>query len=298
MEKEKEHQNQKEIGELIKLIGRRWHILLKLSKVEKSYMGELSKELGKRIQQIHYELKELEERGLVKSERDPKEKRKYYSLTEYADRILYTLNQAFQSVPMRKIEQWQIDMLLNVLEDRSLSDNLRLYYSKSFRAVCSNYPIEVISYQRARMLFERILANKSEDKVMEDLKRCISAILPHASHHREWGKWVLERIYPVLLEYMKDGNEENRKWAMAKIQDIAFNTTDPSIKNEFEEKLLELWFSKDTDPNSNFGIEIQSNLQLFFSKRLFEKVRERARHKEEKEKAEILLERLAECLKV
>jgi len=288
---------EKEIGELVKLIGKRWDILAKLLEMKKSYMSELSKELKKSIQQLHFELKELEKKGLVKSEQDKKERRKYYRITDYSDRILTAIDQAFWMMPREKLEEWHIDMLLDVLQDRDRTDTLRLSYSESFHRICLQYPIEVISYQQAREFLERILTEKSTDKVEWDLKkRSLSAILSHVSRHKEWCEWVMKEVYPALLEYVEDEEEESRIWAIQMMGRIATNITDSSIKDGIVEKLLEIWFSRGVDPSSKFGNELFCLLLSLSSRKLFKKVMVMAKTEENRKKAEMLLERLKDNL--
>ena len=252
--------------------------------------------LGKTIQQIHYELKELEKEGLVESEQNAKEKRKYYRISEYAKMIFEAINQATKFRPEQKLEKWKLKEFLDILEDENLSENLRLSYAESFHSLCLNYAIEVISHEKVRSLFEKVVKDPLANNVFKDLMRSVSAVLPHASRHGKWGKWVLERLYPVFVKSIEEGNEEVRLWAIRNLGVIAVNGIEPWVKGEVEEKLFKIWFSKDTDPNSEFGKKLLQQIRGLFSKRLLHSVKEKAKDQEQKTRAEILLESLKEFL--
>ena len=57
------------------------------------------------------------------------ERRKYYYVSDYARRILVAVEQATEPKPKEKIEKWQINEFLKILQDEKLSNNLRLSYS-------------------------------------------------------------------------------------------------------------------------------------------------------------------------
>lgn len=138
------------------------------------------------------------------------------------------------------------------------------------------------------------MEDPSHDKVIEDLRRSVSAILPHALHHEKWRNWVLQKLHPVFVENMENSNEETRVWAIKKVGQTA--SIEPSVKAEAEKKFLEIWFSSDTDPNSDLGKAVREQLIGLASKGLFENVRAKAKNQENKAKAEILLEELRVCL--
>lgn len=262
-------------------------------------MSELARELGKSPPEISNNLKELEKNGLVKWEQKGG-RLKYYCVSDYTKRILKAVIEITKSLetlePEEKLDEWQINEFLNILEDPNLSEDLRLFYSTSFHHICSKHPTEVVSYERARTFFEDVVADPLRDKIREDLKRSVSAILPHALRHEKWNNWVLGKLYPVLLENMINENEEIRVWAIRKVGQIA--GVESSVEYEAKEKSLEIWFSDDTDPNSKLGKEVKQQLTDLASRRLFEDVRAKAKDQDVKikAKAEILLKRLKDCL--
>lgn len=287
------------LGESLELIGKRWNIFEKLSQ-KKYYVTELAIELEKKPPEISNNLKQLEKSGLVEHEQKEGERRKYYYISDYTSRILSAVKQATQPKPEAKLEKWQINEFLNILEDQNLSDNLRLSYSNSFYHICSEHPIEVITHKEARRLFEKVAADPFHDSAREDLMRSVSAILPHASRDEKWSGWVLRELYPVFVESMENekADQEIRVWATRKVGRIASSSAHLSKTGEVEKKFLEIWFSDDTDPESELGKEVKQQLIDLTSKRLFENVRAKAKHQDPKvkTKAEILLKGLKECL--
>jgi len=147
-----------------------------------------------------------------------------------------------------------------------------------------------------RSLLEKAVKDPLSNNVLNDLMRSVSAVLPHASRHKDWSKWVLEKLYPVFVKDIGAQNEEVRLWGIKKLGIIAVNSIEPSVKGRVEVMFVEIWFSKDTDPDSDFGKELLQQIRILFSKRLFDIVRERARDQEQNAKAEILLESLKEFL--
>lgn len=285
------------LGESLELIGKRWNIFEKLSQ-KKYYVTELAIELEKKTPEISNNLKQLEKSGLVEHVQKEGERRKYYYISDYANRILSAVKQATQPKPEAKLEKWQINEFLNILEDQNLSDDLRLEYSESFRRICSEHPTEVATHRGAQRLFEKIAADPFHDKIREDLMRSLSAIL--RGLRKEWSNWVLEKLYPVFVKNMEDKETDQRirVWALKRVGAITSSGIDPSKKTEAEKKFLKIWFSDDTDPESDLGKEVKQQLVDLISKRLFENVRAKAKHQNPKikTKAEILLKGLRECL--
>ena len=286
------------IGESVELIGRRWKIFEKLSEKE-YYVSELAKELRKSPPEISKNLKDLEKVGLVECKQKEGQKLKYCHISDYANKILTAINQVTPLKPKKSLDDWQINEFLNILEDQNLSNNLRLFYSKSFFSICSEYPTEVIKHKGAQWLFEKVAADPFYDEVREHLMRSLSVILRRL-HHKEGTNWVLKKLYPIFLKNMEDKevNQEIRAWATCQIGKIAMSSIGLPKKIEAEKKFLEIWYDDNTDPESDLGTKLEQQLVDLASRRLFENVRAKATDKnpEVKTKAEILLKRLKECL--
>ena len=86
--------------------------------------------------------------------------------------------------------------------------------------------------------------------------------------------------------------------AMKMVGEIAKSDIQPSIKCEVVAKLLGLWFSEETNPDGDFGKEITQQLLDLVSEGLLEKVRAKAKDRNNSTKAgaESLLEKLKEYL--
>ena len=286
-----------ELAKSVELLGKRWKIFEKLSK-RKYYVSELAKELGKSSPEISKNLKELRKGGLVGCEQGEGERLKYCYVSDYAKRILTAIIQVTQSKPKEKLEEWQISEFLSILEDQGVSDALRLSYSKSFCRMCSEHQKEIISHEGAQRLFEKIAADPFHDKIRKDLMISLSAIL--RGLQKEWSNWVIKRLYPIFVKKIEDkeADEEIRVWAIGRVGQLASLGIDLSVRGKAEKQFLEIWFSDDTDPESGLREKVEQQLVNLASKRLFEKVRAKANDQNPKvrNKAEVLLERLKECL--
>lgn len=288
------------LGKVIKLLGKRFEILEKLRE-KKFYGSELARELHKHKPEISKYLRELEDNGLVEHEQKKGERLKYYCVTEYAKKLLEAINQVTQPIELgpKKIEEWQINEFLNVLEDADLSDDVRLSYSKAFHSVCTEQPTEIIDHERVQRLFEKVADDPFHDKFTEDLTRSVSITLPHALQDEKGSKWVTTRLYPILIKKVGNKNEENRKWAIRQVGKIASLSKEPTKRETIMKKFLQIWFSDDMEPNSESGKEVKLQLINFASKELFKNVKAKAKdpNTKVKQKAEILFKELTQFLK-
>jgi len=208
------------IDELLVLIGRRLKILQKLNS-KKYYVTELAGEVGKSPSEVSLNLSELEKNGLVNSEQEEGTRRKYYHLSEYGERVLRILSELTLWNMKEKVENWRIEEIINVLNDLDLSLDLRKSYSNMFHNICSEFPIEVVFSQKARILLEEVVATPFRDEITRDLMRSVSAILPHAVRYEKTRRWVLEKLYPIFVKSLEDENQDVRVWALKKIGVIA-----------------------------------------------------------------------------
>ena len=285
--------------ETIRLLGKRFEILEKLRE-KKFYGSELARELHKHKPEISKYLRELEDNGLVEHEQKKGERRKYYRVTEYAKKILEAITQVTQPIELgpKKIEEWQINEFLNVLEDADLSDDVRLSYSNAFHSVYTEQPTEIIGHERVQRLFEKVADDPFHDKLTGNLARSVSTTLSPALQDEKGSKWVTARLYPVLIKNVGSKNEENRKWTIRQLGKIA-SLSKGLVKKEVIKKFLQIWFSDGMEPNSESGGEVKLQLVDFASKELFENVKAKTKdpNTKVKEKAEILFKELTQFLK-
>jgi len=283
----------------IQLLGKRSDIFDKLLQ-KKLYVSELAKELGKHKPEISKHLRELEDNGLVEHKQKKGERLKYYHVTEYAKKILEAINQVTQPIELgpKKIEEWQTNEFLNVLEDADLSDDVRLSYSNAFHSVCTEQPTEIINHEGVQRLFEKVADDPFHDKVTGDLARSVSTTLRHALQDEKGSKWVTTRLYKILIKNVGNKNEETRTWAIRQLGKIA-SLSKGLVKEEVMKKFLQIWFSDDIEPNSISGEEVKLQLVNFVSKELFKNVKVKAKdpNTKVKEKAEILFKELTQFLK-
>jgi predicted transcriptional regulator len=282
-------------GELVELAGRRWNILDKL-RLRKYYVNELAKELRKSPPEVSKNLKALEKMGLLQCEQG-EGRLKYYYASDLAKRILGALDEATQSKPKEKLEEWKINELFSVLEDQNLSESLRESYARMFHNICREHP-EVVMIHNIQELFENALTEPVHDKAGRELMRAMTNVLPYMLKDEKWRHWVLEKLYPSLVKNAEDkqASEEIRSRSVSKVAQIACLSRDSSLKHQAEKTLLEIWFSEGTDKNGKLGEEVKQQLACLVSKGLFAKVRAKAKDPNLKDKAEILLQALGMCL--
>jgi len=146
----------------------------------------------------------------------------------------------------------------------------------------------------------KVAADPFHDDVRKDLMKAVSAVLRYAPRDKKRSDWVLRKLYPVFIKSMENEktDQEIRVWAAKRVGRIAISGAHLFKTGEVEKKFREIWFSDDTDPESDLGKEMKQQLVDLASKRLFENVRARAKNQDSKvkTKAEILLKGLKECL--
>ena len=277
--------------ESIMLIGRYWEILTKLSG-RKYNLSQLARELGKSPSLLTRQLKRLVEKGLVGYEKEREGRHKYYYITDYANVVLKEIMSIVELKPKGKPEEWQIENFLNILESENSSVTLREFFAESFASMCREYPLEVISYPRVRKLFEKVLKDELDDCVAGKLKVCVPFVLRYVSRHMNWFEWLDRKVYPLLERNVEVSDEQTRLFAIKVIGEIAVNSIDPFLKSKVEKKLLEIWYSPDTDPNGDVGVEALKWFVLLSSRWLFDDAKARVKDDRYKAKAELLLEML------
>jgi DNA-binding MarR family transcriptional regulator len=275
--------------ELVALIGRRWNILSKLSK-RKYYVGDLASELDRSAPQISYELSKLKQAGLLESEENgEKNRRKYYFLSNYGERVVKSIFEAVDAKPSSEFEDWKISEFLEVLGDQNMSEQLRESYAQSFNRLCREYPEIIFRNEKAVRILEDTARNPVEDKVSSELKKSVKTILRKAHYIDEGKEWASETIYPILKKNLKSENEKTFEWTIGLLSEFAISL-DRQIRREIEEYFVDMWFSEGLDLESNICGVIKQGIMTLFSKDLLKTIKKRMRNPREKMKSEILLE--------
>lgn len=292
------------IGEVLKLMAKNWEIMNALSK--KDYNGkELADKLGKSTPEICLKLKNLREKGLVKSLQRLGERQKHFSLSDLGKRMFRAVTEAMASEPERKLEDWQISQLLDILGDSNISKEVRRSYSGVFHTLSAESPAQLIERSGIRELIKKIVTDLPTDEVIMDLDRSVPAVLSYAVQHKTYRDWVVKQLYPVLVSKTEGESEKTRAWAVRQIGKIATLGKDKKLTADARKKLLKLLFSDKTDASSNFGNEVKEQLVLIGcysdstnAQAIFEEAKTRARNEDPhtKEKAETLLGSLKECI--
>jgi DNA-binding PadR family transcriptional regulator len=239
----------------------------------------------------------LENKGLMQtSEEDRAQGRplRKCQATNKALRIVRVVEEVVKHEESKRgFEEWQIEALIEVLEDAELSEELRLHYSESFHSRCGEYPADMLKHDKVRVLIERVVTNPLQDGIMRSIWRSVDKLLPYALRSTEWSGWVLEKLYPRFVEFMmnKEMEEDLRKWASRLVGTVYSQSQDPAVKNDAKEKLFTIWFSEDTDPEVGLGQTVHAELSGMVSKEFFEFIKEKAKNRDPsiRTKAEILL---------
>jgi len=296
--------DQKLVVESLKLVAKNWKILNVLSAGE-YYGGELADKLGKSAPEVSLRLKKLGEKGLVGSHQKQGERRKYFFLTNLGNRVIEAVTEAMQLEPEGKLEEWQIDNLLAILNDAKLGESVRAAYSGVFRELSHESPIALIEHAGVRETIKRIVIHPTVYQFNANLTQSVSLLLSNAVQNQKWRDWAVKDIYPILIENIESGNEKTKVWAIKQAVKLATLGSEPKLTSDVRERLLELWFSDNTDVSSNFGNEVMEQLVLVClyggsknAQAMFDELKSKASEERShlKEKAEALLGSLKECL--
>ena len=290
--------------ELAKLLGKehRYAILVELYPDSRSYVTELAGVLDIDRRNLGRYLKELQEKGLVSfSEEQRPEGGKpyrYYHLTDSGKKIIATFKGVTTKVEEVGPEKWQINKIVDLLEDQTLSTNLKEAVANRFFSICQQDPIYMTENEKVREIFEDMIENLTQfnEKVVERLRASISASFTRLLTDKNRGKWVLAKLYPSLVRCLDDETKDQklRTWALRKIGDICRIGPDQQIQKKAREKIFEVYFSSEINSDSKLGEEAKQQLVWATSKDLFEMIQEKTKSSDalEKTKAEMLIEEM------
>jgi len=282
---------------LLQLLGRRWSIINKLSE-KKYFVIELAGALGKEVPQTSLELKELLEKGLVECQHSGGGARKFYELTEFAKTVLAIASRLDDLKTQPSIEPWQVDELVGIVEDVKLSEGLRLSYARTFGRLCDDHTEELLLNEGVRGLIERVVKNPVQDMIARELAKSMPRVLSFGLKKGRCAEWVERTIYPVLLGNIRSPHKEIRSKSMKNIVTIALLSDKPKLKEEARDLLLNMYFSKDVEPDGDFEKELLERLVELASRELFKAARRKTINENAKNrlKAEKLLDQLRESL--
>lgn len=288
--------------ELVGIVKRRYRILKELYPDKEYNLTDLAEtteinkgNLSRYIPKLEKEYKLVKTREKESARGRPF---KYTRLTESAKRIVASLLDAAQPKLEAKLEEWQINELVDILEDSNLSEDLRISYADTFHNLCRNYLDDMIKRERSRKLLERVAATPSLDKVGEKLRASLSVVWGNLVKDEKWSGWALT-LYPNFIKHLsdKETNENIRKWSIQRIGEVARLALDSSVKERAKGKLLEICFSNDVDLDSELGKEVKQQI-VWLGRAAFKDVKLRAKDEDPKAKAKVesLLKELRVCL--
>jgi len=113
---------------------------------------------------------------------------------------------------------------------------------------------------------------------------------------KDRGNWALERLYPSIVRCLEDKTKDDKihAWALRLIGNVCRIGSNQRIQKEAREKILETYFSSETNTDSTLGEEAKRELIELTSKGLFEKIQQKTHSDDKliKKKAEILIEEM------
>ena len=240
--------------ELVKIIYRRYEILKELFPDREYTLTELANRVGIDSGNLSRYITSLERNKLVRSEEKERERGRpfrYVKLTDGVKKIIASFIEATQQKPEKKteMEQWKIDMYINMMKDSELSDELRYSVANRFFGLFgpSENFASLVRLKRVQELFEETIANPPIDnKVGERLRATVRSSMARLVHDEKTRRWVLEKLYPHLIKHVEDSEDQTIwKWALSMIGDIARLADDPKIRNSMIDKIFAIYFNED-----------------------------------------------------
>jgi len=244
-------------------------------------------------------LKELEKNGLVtkREEIRPEGGNPYkkHTLTDAGHRIIFTIMNIVVEKEKQKPEEWQINKIIQILKDKTLTTELRVNAAHKFFSLCQEDALFMTENLNVIKLFEEISKNPSEyiEEVSERIRASISSSFSKLINYKNRDNWVLNVLYPLLKRHLENQiiDEKYRVWALRLIGDIGRLTKNQNVKTETIDIIFKTYFSNDVDLNSKIGEQTKYELLWLSSKEMFDKIQNIAKSEDilVKNKAELLM---------
>ena len=270
------------IGELVRLIGNRWDILVALYNKPGMSIAELTDRLGKVRQQVHHELTQLHEKKLVIREKDKKSKRFVYYLSDPVTSIVGFIEKTFLA---KEARPWIAELLIDSIKNGHFDCEFRKRCVDKFcEHACTN--TKVLDSPTVIGFLMEIVEKEPVDGVMLYTKRnLLTMVIPEMAKNRRWYQWIMTRVVEELVKFCRKGEE----WAIRALGNIAVNAADNTIKNRIADELIKLWSESEVEPNSDVEEAFFSVFQQLFSPMLYEKLKRKAKNEKFRDKTMRLL---------
>lgn len=290
--------------DVAKLLGKehRYAILRKLFPTGKRYVTQLASELDIERRNLGRYLEELRKADLVKFTEEQRSEGgkpyRYYRLTDSGEKIVSTYMNITTEVHERKPERWQIDKIVQLLKDESLSVNLRETAVNRFFSFCQDNPTYMTENEEVQGILEDTVEKPTqlEEKLGARLRASVSTSFPRLLADDDRRRWALEKLYPALVKCLKDKTKDDniRRWALRLIGDVCRIRSNRQIQKEAREKIFEVYFSSETNSDSRLGEEAKRELVELTSEDLFEDIQQKTESEDKLEriKAEILIDEM------
>jgi len=177
-------------------LGRRWDTVLKLGE-RRWYISELADELKKTKTEALKYLKELENAGFAKSEREGR--RKYFSLTDKGRRIFdffMELERPTEKLRPRDIDRSEVERYLIALDTKKLSnENIRYKLALGFSQLCGQ-GYRVWKHSDVSEIFKKMVEKPEmfEGQVGGRFRVALEEALRYMMEDNQLP-WVMEHLY-------------------------------------------------------------------------------------------------------
>jgi DNA-binding MarR family transcriptional regulator len=278
--------------ELAKILARRFVIFDELYPDKEYTLTELAERTKLDVGNLSTYLTVLEDNGLIETKEKERQRGRpfrYARLTEKAQKLAAPFKQVTQAVGTVEPDEWKIDELVKAIRESGLGENLRKLAANEFFKLCQEDIVFMTSKEKVKRLFEEVVTNPTvyNGEIGELLRVSVSSFFNQLGANKETRHWVVTELYPHFARHLENKGEKDeiRVWAAKHVGNIAKASVDLAKKKEAEDKLFEVYFAEDTKPESLLYEELKQQLVWLASKRLFERVEEKAKSQDKREEA-------------
>jgi len=237
----------------LRLLGSYWQILHRLLPREgvETTISWLEKELRKDKSQLSRELNLLKEHGLVDFKL--KGRVKIWHLTEEGSIFVSYLLKAMEELKLEERrragvegELWKVEQLLSLIDDKGLSEELRVTFASTLHSMVSSEPVLIVERcESLKQYFKSWIKNPPiDDRIGEMKRRMLSVSMPKLLLSDKTKEWALS-MYPDLQKLLNHESLEVKIWAIGLLGDIARLS---HMKREITNLFLKMLFDPGTEP--------------------------------------------------
>jgi len=294
---------------LAKIVGRHYLLFKVLYPDLKFNLLELATKIRKDPGNLSKLIKNLEKNEVVETEevgRDRGRPFKYIKLSSKVAQIISSFIDAAKPVAEPKYSPSTIDICLDVIEDDTLDEEVRMPFAESLDRIFTNMPVKLLNdHERLRETLEDVVRDPPANGQIEERKRSmIKMAIPRLIMNESTNEWTLNHVYPNALKILQDENrsEDIVSWAISMLEDIALRC--PDQEKAIKMKLREMYFNETIKQDNRVAERLKDSILEIYcreaasARELANYLRERAKSqkKTEKEKAILLLRKIVNYL--